>query len=207
VSKKRIGSFRQLRAVLSEDYAVHGRDPSSPGFRTLAVYRFGVWVHDLRNRSLRWPLRRLYRLLFVRMRRSYGIELHYTVRVGRRLRLAHQNGIAIHHYARIGDDCVIRQNVTIGATGDAARPGVPIIGSRVQIGAGAAVIGKVRIGDDVLIGPNTVVREDVPDACSVQPPVARLRRRGIAGRKPDEAAAGAGLVAARDGGVRLVSGG
>lgn len=174
--------------MLAEDYAVHGRDLSSPGFRTLAVYRFGVWVDGLENRLLRWPLRRLYRFLFVRMRRSYGIELHYTVGVGRRLRIAHQNGIAIHHYAQIGDDCVVRQNVTIGATGDAARPGAPTIGDRVQIGAGAAVIGRIRIGNDVLIGPNTVVREDVPDACSVQPPVANLRRRRPTAWEPHEPA-------------------
>lgn len=53
------------------------------------------------------------------MRRSYGIELHYTVEVGRRLRIVHQNGVAIHHHARIGNDVLIGPNTVV--RGRAAR--------------------------------------------------------------------------------------
>ncbi|MDY0743855.1 DapH/DapD/GlmU-related protein [Paucibacter sp. R3-3] len=71
--------------------------------------------------------------------------------------------------ASIGQDCVIFQQVTIGSNtlGDAKRFGAPRIGTRCYIGAGAKIIGKVTIGDDVRIGANAVVTRDVPSKCVV----------------------------------------
>ncbi|MNG29745.1 Serine acetyltransferase [compost metagenome] len=64
----------------------------------------------------------------------------------------------------IGENCVIRQGVTIGnrKSGD----DVPTIGDNVDIGAGAVIIGKIKIGDNVKIGANAVVLKDVPDNCT-----------------------------------------
>ncbi len=64
---------------------------------------------------------------------------------------------------KIGADCWINQQVTIGHKGDSS----PIIGDRVRVAAGAKVIGGVTIGDDVVIGANAVVVHDVPDGCTV----------------------------------------
>ena len=74
----------------------------------------------------------------------------------------HGLGVVIHKDAKIGKDCIIRQNVTIaGGNG-----GVPVIGDRVELNAGAVVVGPVRIGNNVRIGANAVVNSDIPDNCT-----------------------------------------
>jgi serine O-acetyltransferase len=113
-------------------------------------------------------------------RNVYGIELSDRTRIGRRLRIAHQNGIVIHGQAVIGDDCVIRQGVTLGARGGGRGsrtgkvPGAPHLGDRVEIGVGAVLAGPIRIGDDVVIGPNAVVMTHVPAGAIVSAPPARV---------------------------------
>jgi serine O-acetyltransferase len=72
------------------------------------------------------------------------------------------NGIIISHYAEIGENCVINQQVTIAEDGN---KGAAKIGDNVFIGAGAKIIGKVRIGNNVKIGANAVVVNDLPDNC------------------------------------------
>jgi serine O-acetyltransferase len=73
-------------------------------------------------------------------------------------------GIFVSGSAKIGEDCVIFQQVTIGSNTliDSAGFGAPLIGDRCYIGAGAKVIGRVRVGDDVRVGANAVVSRDVP---------------------------------------------
>jgi serine O-acetyltransferase len=75
------------------------------------------------------------------------------------LLIPHPNGIVIHPEARIGVNCLIFQQVTIGADG---RQGEPEIGGHVDIGAGARILGPVRIGSHAKIGANAVVIADVP---------------------------------------------
>jgi serine O-acetyltransferase len=145
---------------IHEDWIVHNRDWTSPGFRAIAVYRFGVWRQSVRPLLLRAPLWLLYRTMYRYIRNHYGIELFATTVVGRRLLIPHQGGIVIHRHAEIGDDCVIHQNVTIGAARDWRQS--PKLGHRVEVGCGAAIIGDVTIGDDVRIGPNVVVMSNVP---------------------------------------------
>jgi acyl carrier protein len=105
----------------------------------------------------------------------YGVELSWRARLGRRVRIGHLGGVVIAPTAVVGDDCLIRQNVTIGAVVDGGRS--PRIGNRVEFGSGAVVVGDIQIGDDVLIGPNTVVTTDVPAGAKVlaSPPRIILR--------------------------------
>lgn len=156
-----------LRALIREDYIANGRDWSLPGFRAAAVYRFGVWRMDVRFRPLRMIYSFIYRRLFRYVRNHYGIELYYTTQVGRRLQIGHQGAIVIHERATIGDDCIIRQGVTIGAARLGREKEAPKIGHRVSLGAGCVIIGSVKIGDDVMIGPNAVVMMNVPDGATV----------------------------------------
>jgi serine O-acetyltransferase len=83
--------------------------------------------------------------------------------IGGGLILPHPNGVVIHEDARIGEDCMIMQQVTVGMIGDGD---VPTIGNRVYIGAGAKIIGKVVVGDGARIGANAVVVSDVPSNCT-----------------------------------------
>jgi len=102
------------------------------------------------------------------VRNHYGIELPATTKVGRRLLLGHQSGIVIHPHAEIGDDCMIRQNVTIGAaTPDRVLQEAPTLGNGVQVGVGAVIVGRVTIGDGVRIGPTAVVLTNVAAGASV----------------------------------------
>lgn len=152
-----------LRAVIAEDYRAHQRDLTLPGLQTLIVYRIGTWARTL-PRLLRWPVTAIYMLLFLFCRNVYGIELRRTVTVGRRFVIGHQHGIVIHRFATFGDDCIVRQGVTLGIASEARWEfGVgPVIGNGVSFSPGAIVIGNVRIGDNVQIGPNCVVTTDVP---------------------------------------------
>lgn len=76
--------------------------------------------------------------------------------------MPHPNGIVIHPDVRVGPNCLIFQQVTIGTRGSG---GVPQIGGHVDVGAGAKILGAVRIGNHVVIGANAVVMQDVPDNC------------------------------------------
>ena len=174
----RVPDLRALWTHWREDYAVNGRSLWKPGFIAVATYRFGVWVDGIGPRLLRGPLRRLYFLMFGLVRSLFGIEIYYSVRAGRRLRIGHQSGIVLHPRSVLGDDCLLRQGVTIGVARSGARE-VPVLGDRVEIGAGAVVVGPVRIGDDVLIGPNVVVRESVPSGSRVMPPEPEIRPRSL----------------------------
>ncbi len=88
---------------------------------------------------------------------------------------AHQPGVVIADNAVIGDDCLIRQNVTIGSAVEYGP--APKLGNRVRIGAGAVLIGGITVGDDVVIGPNAVVTEDVPAGATVLSPRPRVIHR------------------------------
>ena len=160
---------------LREDWVAHGRHQawSKPGFQALAAYRFGAWASRKREPE-RTVLLTLYRLLYYYARNYYGIDLHYRTRVGRRLVMNHHGGIVIHADAQIGNDCVIRQNVTIGATSFEAIDQAPRLGNRVELGPGATVLGKVTVGDDVRIGPNAVVMTNVPSGARVFATPARI---------------------------------
>jgi serine O-acetyltransferase len=87
-----------------------------------------------------------------------GADLPLTCHIGGGLLIPHPNGIVVHPDARIGVNCLIFQQVTIG-TG--ARRGLPEIGGHVDIGAGARILGPVRIGAHARIGANAVVLADV----------------------------------------------
>ena len=104
-----------------------------------------------------------------------GIMLPYTVRVGRRVKLEHFGGMILVAQS-IGDDVIVRQNTTFGIAGLNALTDRPMIGSRVEIGAGAVIVGRLHIGDDAIIGANAVVTKSVPPGAVVGGVPARLIR-------------------------------
>lgn len=150
-----------LLAQIREDWVAHGRDWTKPGFRAVAIHRFGVWRMGVRQ-PLRAPLSLLYRWQYRRCRNLYGIELPYTVQLGRRVIVEHQGGIVVHGASVIGDDCIIRQNCTLGIRRMDALADAPILEDGVQLGAGAVVLGRVTLGRGAMIGANSVVLKDVP---------------------------------------------
>jgi serine O-acetyltransferase len=150
-----------ILALLAEDYRTHDRHLLEPGFVAVAVHRFGNWRMGVRGRLIRAPLTLAYRIAFTLVCWMWGIDLGYTVRLGRRVRIWHHGGMVLGARA-IGDDVHIRHNTTFGVLNRRELTGKPIIGDRVDIGAGACVLGAVTVGDDSVIGPNSVVLRDVP---------------------------------------------
>jgi serine O-acetyltransferase len=166
VANARIRSFRELREYWREDIAVN-QGFWRPGAQAMVMYRLGVWQKGLQRGVVRAVASRIYRFLHVVVRNHYGIDLSAETEIGRRLYIVHQNGIGVHPQVIIGNDCLIRPGVTLGVIGSsrAARKDVrraPTIGDRVEVGVGAVLIGPIKIGDDVKIGPNAVVMRNVP---------------------------------------------
>jgi serine O-acetyltransferase len=87
-----------------------------------------------------------------------GADIPLTCQLGGGLLIPHPNGIVIHPDAKIGVNCLIFQQVTVGGRDE---PGAPEIGGHVDIGAGAKILGPVRIGPNARIGANAVVVKDV----------------------------------------------
>jgi len=92
-----------------------------------------------------------------------GSEVDRNATIGGGLLLPHPTGVVIHKNAIIGTNCMIMQQVTIGQT---AKDGVPRIGNKVYLGAGAKILGPVTLGNNVNVGANAVVLCDVPDGCT-----------------------------------------
>jgi serine O-acetyltransferase len=160
-------STPSLWALIKEDWEANGRDWTRPGFRALAVYRYGVWRAGIENIVLRAPLSVTYRFLFRRVRNRYGIDFPCSIKAGRRIVIEHQGAIVVHGNAVLGDDCIIRQGVTIGNRYLDRPFEAPTLGRRVNVGAGAKILGKVTIGDGASIGANAVVLNNVEKDTSV----------------------------------------
>lgn len=173
---------------LVEDWVAHGKDWTKPGFRAVAVHRFGVWRMTLKPKLLRAPFSILYRMLFHKVRNTYGIELPYTVKLGRRVIIEHQSAIVIHGHSEIGDDCILRQGVTLGNRYLDKPLDAPKLGVSVNVGAGAKIFGDIKIGDGSNIGANAVVLHDVPGGATVVGIPAK-----VVSRSPNRATLGEGL--------------
>ena len=168
-----------LWRLIKEDWEANGKDWTKPGFRALAVYRFGVWRMSIPNKVVRAPFSILYRFLFRRVRNRYGIEFPYSIKAGRRIVIEHQGAIVVHGDVVLGNDCIIRQGVTLGIRDLSARFDSPILGVGVNIGAGAVLLGKVTVGDYAVIGANAVVLSDLPKgAVAVGVPAKVVKVRG-----------------------------
>jgi serine O-acetyltransferase len=135
--------------------------------------QYGVWAPSKallacvrsyqRSAASASPLARIRKTLAVLLHRYWsavtGADIPLGSNLGGGLLLPHPNGVVIHPKSSIGPNCLMFQQVTIGA---GRRPGLPRIGGHVDIGAGAKILGGVTIGDHAKIGANAVVLDDVP---------------------------------------------
>lgn len=96
-----------------------------------------------------------------------GIEIHPGAKIGRRFFIDHGMGIVIGETATIGNDCTMYHNATLGGTGKDKYKRHPDIGNNVMIGAGAKVLGPIKIGNNVKIGANSTVLKNIPDDATV----------------------------------------
>jgi serine O-acetyltransferase len=146
-----------------------------PGFHAILLHRLSHKLHS-------WGLPLLPRVLSQVSRFFTGIEIHPGARIGRRFFIDHGMGVVIGETAEIGDDVLLYQGVTLGGTGNEKGKRHPTLGDHVVIGAGAKVLGSIRIGSHVKIGAGSVVVHPVPDNSTVVGiPGKVVRRRGTEG--------------------------
>jgi len=111
------------------------------------------------------------------IRNLYGAEVSPEATIGRRVLIGHHQAVQIPPYCVIGDDSILRHNVTIGLTGSgASRTAVPHVGRGVEIGAGACLLGPITVGDRAKIGPGALVTVDVPAGATAFAQPARIMR-------------------------------
>lgn len=155
-----------LLALIAEDLRTHDGSLLEPGFWAIATHRLGNARMEIRPKAVRAPLTIAYQVVFTSMNWLWGIDLAYTVKLGRRVRIWHHGGMVLGARA-IGDDVHIRHNTTLGLANRHEYTRKPIIGDRVDIGAGACVLGAVTVGEDCVIGANSVVLRDLPPGSTV----------------------------------------
>ncbi|HEY9197828.1 MAG TPA: serine O-acetyltransferase [Gammaproteobacteria bacterium] len=159
--------FERLREDIR---CVFDRDPAArntfevlttyPGVHAVLMHRFSHWLWTA---GFKW----LARFLSSLMRWFTGIEIHPGAQIGRRFFIDHGMGVVIGETAEIGDDCTLYHGVTLGGTSWQKGKRHPTLGNDVVIGAGAKVLGPIRISDGVRIGSNAVVLKDVQSGATV----------------------------------------
>src|ERR1700736_3678379 len=182
-----------FRAIKEQFETVFERDPAAkswleialcyPGFHAILLHRFSHLLYS-------WKVPLVPRVISQFSRSLTGIEIHPGAKIGRRFFIDHGSGVVIGETAEIGDDVLLYQGVTLGGTGNERGKRHPTLGNNVVVGAGAKVLGGIRIGDNVKIGAGSVVVHAVPDhstVVGVPGRVVRIRPEGTLehGRLPD----------------------
>lgn len=128
-----------------------------PSFNYICTYRKANYYFS--NKSL---LRYFYMIKLRRLSIKYGYQINIRTKIKGGLFLGHRGSVVINGDTVIGEKCNIAQGVTIGQENRGKRKGAPIIGDRVWIGANSIIVGRVNIGNNVLIAPNSFINFDVP---------------------------------------------
>lgn len=157
-------------AARADIMAVFQRDPAChryiqpllffKGFQALQCHRIAHWLWTQRRRDMAY---------FVQMRTSevFGVDIHPNARIGQGILIDHAHSIVIGETAVVGDNVSMLHSVTLGGTGKEDGDRHPKIGNGVLIGAGAAVLGNIKIGNCSRIAAGSVVLEAVPPCKTV----------------------------------------
>lgn len=124
-------------------------------------------MHRIAHKLWNWRLRLCARMISQIARFMTGIEIHPGATIGKRFFIDHGMGVVVGETTEIGDDVMLYQGVTLGGTSWSKGKRHPTVDDRVVIGAGAIVLGPIRIGHDSRIGSCSVVIHDVPEYSTV----------------------------------------
>lgn len=125
--------------------------------------KFLYWLRKSQSSPARSPHGLFCRLMLRRYQIRYGFQISAKTQIGGGLYLGHWGAVVVNPKAKIGKNCNLAQGVTIGQTNRGEKAGVPEIGDNVWIGANSVIVGGIKIGNNVLIAPNTYVNRDVED--------------------------------------------
>ncbi len=154
-----MNSIADLFQQLARDFDRHGRTWSNPAWWAVGNYHFGRWAASLPPPA-RGCASKLYGALALVVELTSGITLHREAEIGADLHLIHSGNIKVHPRSRIGERVGIMHDVTLGSVAD--REGAPELGDDVFVGAGAKILGPVKIGSRARIAANSLVVTDVP---------------------------------------------
>ncbi len=170
-----------LRALIAADFGcIKARDPACRGPVETALCYPGlhaIVAHRLAHRLWARGWRMGARVLATLARAATGVDIHPGARIGPGLFIDHGAGVVIGETAEIGRDATLYHGVTLGGVSWSPGKRHPTLGDRVVVGAGAKVLGPVRLGSDVRVGANSVVVADAPDGATLVGMPARIVRR------------------------------
>lgn len=156
----------KLRKIIEEDIHRYYGSPKIPinkrifpdiELKYIITYRK---VNYYNKRSLRYIINYF---ILKRMQYKYAIQIPKDVKIGKGFYIGHLGRIIINGKVIIGDNVNLSTGVVIGQENRGKRKGTPRIGNKVWIGANAVIVGKINIGNNVLIAPNSYVNFDVPN--------------------------------------------
>jgi len=154
-----------FRTLKEDIQTVFKKDPAARStLEVLCCYPglHAVWLHRIAHFFWKNKLRFIARIISHINRFLTGVEIHPGAKIGRRFFIEHGMGIVIGETTEIGDDVLMYQGAVLGGTSLQKGKRHPTLGNNVVIGAGAIVLGPVRIGNNVKIGAGSVVVKDVP---------------------------------------------
>ncbi len=125
------------------------------GFQAVVLYRIARWFR-VRRVPLLPPLVARLNLFLT------GVDINPAAEIGPGLIISHGVGLVVGGSVRLGSGALLLHGVTLGSASPGTVDRMPEIGDNAFIGAGAKLIGAIRVGDDVVVGPNAVVTVDVP---------------------------------------------
>ena len=162
--------MQKVTQIARDLHAVFERDPAATsrlevfltysGFHALLAHRISHWLWNCRIPLLPRVISQLARWLT-------GVEIHPGATIGAGFFIDHGMGVVIGETTEIGDYVTLFQGVTLGGTGKERGKRHPTLGNHVVVGAGAKVLGGIRIGDNVKVGANAVVLRSVPPNSTV----------------------------------------
>ena len=171
-----------IKEIKYDVHAVRERDPAAKGTVEVLLLYSGVHAILAYRVSHKLYLGKHYfsaRAVSQLARFFTGIEIHPGAKIGKGLFIDHGMGVVIGETAEIGDNCTIYQGVTLGGTGKDQGKRHPTLGNNVMVGAGAKVLGPIKINDDSKVAANAVVLKTVPqNSTAVGIPAKVVRRHG-----------------------------
>ncbi len=159
-----------LEAIRRDVLAAKERDPAAPTTLQVVFAYPGVhaiWCHRINHWLWQRGAKLAARITAEITRILTGVEIHPGAVLGPGLFIDHATGVVIGETAEVGEDVTLYHGVTLGGSGRDTGKRHPTIGDRVIVGAGAKILGAIKVGDDSRIGANAVVVKEVPSSSVV----------------------------------------
>ena len=161
---------RAIKQLKEDIQTIYEKDPAADNILEVLFCYPGLYaliLHRIAHKLRYWGIPVIPRMISYISRIITGIEIHPGARIGRKFFIDHGMGVVIGETTFIGDNVLIYQGVTLGGTGKEHGKRHPTLGDNVIVGAGAKILGNLKIGENSRIGAGSVVVDDVPENSTV----------------------------------------